>query len=61
MNPDPAVMMTQTMANAVQLHELYTTYVTAGFREQQAMQICLTILQAGIAISAAQQAQGGIQ
>ena len=40
---DPITPLT---AGAAQLHELYTSYVQAGFTEPQAMQILCTILKA---------------
>jgi len=41
---DPASPITQLAAAAIQLHELYRSYVTAGFTEEQAMQIILAIV-----------------
>lgn len=35
-------------ANAAQLHEIYRTYVGAGFTEHQAMQLLLTCVTANI-------------
>lgn len=45
MPPDP---ITALAASAVQLHELLRANVAAGFTEQQAMQIVLTVLSASI-------------
>lgn len=39
--PEP---MTQLAENAVQLHEMYLSYVEAGFRDDQAFDLVKTVL-----------------
>lgn len=45
--PTPEPPITKLAAGAAQLHELYTAYVDAGFTEQQALRIIISILTAG--------------
>ncbi|WP_439947184.1 hypothetical protein [Streptomyces sp. BBFR109] len=40
--------LTELAAMAVQNHELYTTYVHAGFSEAQAMQLLIAIVTASL-------------
>lgn len=45
----PDLPLTMMGAAAAQLHELYTAYCAAGFRDDQAMQLVGLILQASVA------------
>lgn len=47
-NPAPLPPMTPAAANAAQLHELFTSYVDAGFTEAQALSIVNNVLTASI-------------
>lgn len=40
----PSDPITDLAAGAVQIHELYESFVTAGFSEAQAMQLVCTII-----------------
>ncbi|MGW2520460.1 hypothetical protein ACWC09_26295 [Streptomyces sp. NPDC001617] len=40
--------ITELAAMAAQNHELYTAYVDAGFTDQQAMQLLIAIVTAGM-------------
>ena len=44
--PEPEDPITQLAAAAAQLHELYNSYLEAGFTEHQAFDIVKTILAA---------------
>jgi hypothetical protein len=44
-NDMPQDPMTELAAGAHQLHELYRSYVGAGFTEQQAMTLVCTLIQ----------------
>lgn len=47
--PDtPQDPITNLAAGAAQLHELYTSYTGAGFTEDQALQLIIAILTAGM-------------
>jgi len=46
--PDPQDPLTELAEGAAQLHEVFLSYVGAGFSEAQAMQIVISILTAGI-------------
>ncbi len=46
--PDPEDPITQLAAAAVQLHELYSSYIEAGFSEPQAFDLVKTILAASM-------------
>lgn len=48
MSPDPVPPLTELAAMAAQNHELYTAHVNAGFTEDQAMEILLAVITAGI-------------
>lgn len=43
-DPMPLSPLTEAAAAAVQLHEAYHTYIYAGFTEEQAFKIILTLL-----------------
>jgi hypothetical protein len=45
---DPEDPITQLAAAAAQVHELYLSYIEAGFTEAQAFDLVKTILTAGI-------------
>lgn len=45
---DPADPITELAAAAVQLHELYSAYIEAGFSEAQAFELTKAILVAGV-------------
>lgn len=50
MTPDqPADPLTSLAAAAVQMHELFTAWVSAGFTDAQAMQLLCALLAAGLA------------
>jgi hypothetical protein len=49
--PDPEDPITQLAAAAVQLHELYSSYIEAGFSEPQAFDLVKTILAASMGAS----------
>ncbi|MYX14373.1 hypothetical protein GTY67_13300 [Streptomyces sp. SID8374] len=42
--PEPTDPMTELAAAAAQLHELYATYVQAGFTEPQAFELTKAVL-----------------
>jgi len=44
--PDP---LTSLESSAAEMHELYLGYINAGFSADQALQLVMTILSAGIA------------
>jgi hypothetical protein len=46
--PEPEDPITQLAAAAVQLHELYNSYLAAGFTEPQAFELVKTILAASV-------------
>jgi hypothetical protein len=46
--PEPTDPMTVLSAAATQIHELYQSYVDAGFTEQQALELIKAILVAGV-------------
>lgn len=46
--PEPDDPITQLAAAAVQLHELYASFVAAGFSESQALYLVGQALSAGI-------------
>jgi hypothetical protein len=46
--PDPQDPLTELAAGAAQLHEVFLSYVGAGFSEAQAMQIVIAVLAAGM-------------
>lgn len=46
--PEPEDPITQLAAAAVQLHELYNSYVAAGFTEAQAFDLVKAILTASV-------------
>lgn len=48
MSDTPQDPITDLAAGAAQLHELYESYVLAGFTEPQAMQMVIAILTAGL-------------
>ncbi|MFJ2630852.1 hypothetical protein ACIO6U_02660 [Streptomyces sp. NPDC087422] len=48
MPDDPQSPITELAAMAVQHHELYTAYVDAGFTENQALQMLISIIMATI-------------
>jgi len=45
--PEPEDPITQLAAAAAQVHELYISYIEAGFTEAQAFDLIKTILAAG--------------
>ncbi|MFG3136139.1 hypothetical protein ACGFZA_07935 [Streptomyces sp. NPDC048211] len=45
--PEPSDPMTVLAAAAAQVHELYQSYVDAGFTEQQALELTKTVLITG--------------
>ncbi|MER6980150.1 hypothetical protein [Streptomyces carpinensis] len=49
MRDSPHAPITDLTAGAAQAHELYSSYVEAGFTEDQALRITIGILTAGIA------------
>ena len=46
--PEPTDPMTKLAQQAAQLHEVYETYVQAGFTEQQAFELTKAILLANV-------------
>jgi hypothetical protein len=46
--PEPEDPITQLAAAAAQLHELYASYIEAGFTEPQAFDLVKTILAASL-------------
>lgn len=46
--PEPEDPITQLAAAAVQLHELYNSYVAAGFTEDQAFDLAKAFLVASV-------------
>ncbi len=48
---EPEDPITQLAAAAAQLHELYESYVTAGFTEDQAFDLAKVVLAASIGAS----------
>lgn len=46
--PFPESALTELAAAAAQLHELYTSYLDAGFTAEQALQLVIAIMTAGI-------------
>lgn len=46
--PEPEDPITQLAAAAVQLHELYNSYIAAGFTDQQAFDLVKAILTASV-------------
>lgn len=42
--PEPIDPLTQLAAGAVQLHELFLSFVAAGFSEVQALQLVIALL-----------------
>lgn len=50
MPPTPLSPMTELAAGAAQQHELFRTYVDAGFTEAQAMQLLCAMLAATVRI-----------
>ncbi|MCX5144632.1 hypothetical protein [Streptomyces sp. NBC_00338] len=46
--PEPSDPMTVLAAAAAQVHELYQSYVDAGFTEQQALELTKAVLIAGV-------------
>ena len=46
MAEDPADAVTELAQMAIQMHELYVTYVDAGFTDAQAMQLLCAHVQA---------------
>lgn len=48
MSPEPSDPITELAQAAMQLHELFTAYVEAGFTEQQALYLVGKIMTAGV-------------
>lgn len=46
--PFPESALTELAAAAAQVHELYTSYLGAGFTEEQALRLVIAIMTAGI-------------
>ncbi|WP_187285092.1 hypothetical protein [Streptomyces sp. OR43] len=46
--PEPSDPMTALAAAAAQVHELYRSYMDAGFTEQQALELTKAVLAAGV-------------
>lgn len=46
--PEPEDPITQLAAAAAQVHELYVSYIQAGFSEGQAFELIKAILAAGV-------------
>jgi hypothetical protein len=46
--PEPQDPLTDLAAAAAQLHELFVSYVEAGFTEDQALRLIIGVITAGI-------------
>lgn len=43
-SPEPVDPLTELAEAAASLHELFSSYQTAGFTEEQAMRLCIAIM-----------------
>lgn len=48
--PDRAAQFQSMTVAAVGLHELYSSYIEAGFSRQEAFELCKSIMQATVAM-----------